>query len=360
MWPIPGALHAHDAFLETLAETGAIGGLAFIWLVGTYFWTAGWAVARARDPFWKNLVIGLGAGALAYLIQNVFAVTFFILGCQMFFWVALGLTVAAGRHTDRPPAVRTVSLRLKGGSRWAASAGVAVIVLVLWVEPWGAVRAEHLYWRGESLAEGGHTERAVEDLKQAVAINPYCQRGWYQLGAYLGKQGEWREALDALNRSAAFSPDYMRTQYNLGISYRRLAEYAESERAFRRALKAERSAINYVALVETYVRWGKMDKAARQMEQALEELPYDLVTQLAAASFYLERRDLERAELHVMHAAELEPTDPRVEWLRAQVHLAAGRGSLAREALERVVQLAPGSDLAGRAQALLARLGGVE
>jgi len=237
---------------------------------------------------------------------------------------------------------------------------VAVIVLVLWVEPWGAVRAEHLYWRGESLAEGGHTERAVEDLKQAVAINPYCQRGWYQLGAYLGKQGEWREALDALNRSAALSPDYMRTQYNLGISYRRLAEYAESERAFRRALKAERSALNYVALVETYVRWGKMDKAARQMEQALEELPYDLVTQLAAANFYLERRDLERAELHVMHAAELEPTDPRVEWLRAQVHLAAGRQSLAREALERVVQLAPGSDLAGRAQALLARLGGVE
>jgi O-antigen ligase len=78
--------NAHNTPLDIAAETGLIGGFAFLVFLGQLLWRALHAIA-SRDPLIGPLALGLGAALLAFLLQgltqsqlrvNVVAGTFFV------------------------------------------------------------------------------------------------------------------------------------------------------------------------------------------------------------------------------------------------------------------------------------------
>jgi O-antigen ligase len=86
----------HNLYLEILAETGAAGFIAFLWLSASVLLQLHRSLKRA-DPGglsgkdWRELILGLEFALLGYLAAGVFASAAY----SKYFWALLGLVVAA-------------------------------------------------------------------------------------------------------------------------------------------------------------------------------------------------------------------------------------------------------------------------
>jgi putative inorganic carbon (hco3(-)) transporter len=88
--------YPHNSFLQMAAETGLIGVVAFIALVAGVF-QIGLQAFRARKD---QLLLGLVAGGLGFLVQSFFDTNLFSLQLVVLFWFMLGLTVAVARLNE--------------------------------------------------------------------------------------------------------------------------------------------------------------------------------------------------------------------------------------------------------------------
>jgi len=319
-----GAVHSHNAMLEALAETGVVGGAALIWLIVAYFVAAVGVFKSKAEPFWKHLAAGLSAGVLAFLVQNIFAVTFFVASCQMFFWLAVGLTVCA-LSSVRRDAVRTAMLRLAWLRAGLACAYAAALVAICW---WmGRVLvADRYLGAGFLLAQQRAFADSALPLRKAVGINPYAQRAWYQLAVAEVNLRHLASGLNDLERAAALSPDYMRTQYNLGVLYQGVGQLEKAQRAFERAASYEPSVETNILLADVYLASRKPDLAIARAREAERIDPYNAWNQREIAKIMLKVGDLGAARLHVERAEELEPGNRDTAALRAAIAAASAAG----------------------------------
>jgi O-antigen ligase len=83
----------HNLYLETAAETGTVGLVAFILIIVVTFAT----VKSARDRFWRaemydyaNMVTGLGVALVGYLVAAIFIHAAF----PRFFYLLIGIGLA--------------------------------------------------------------------------------------------------------------------------------------------------------------------------------------------------------------------------------------------------------------------------
>jgi putative inorganic carbon (HCO3(-)) transporter len=84
--------YAHNCYLQVAAETGLIGLSAFLGLLGAVFWRV-LAGVREATPEQRLLLLGLGAGLLAFATQSALDTNFYSLRQAALFWVLAGLAV---------------------------------------------------------------------------------------------------------------------------------------------------------------------------------------------------------------------------------------------------------------------------
>ena len=86
--------YAHNCFLQVAAETGILGLATFLWLLGTLAWLWWRAVhALKEQPPSGEILLGLGAGLLAFLVQSAIDTNFYSLRQAALFWTLSGLTI---------------------------------------------------------------------------------------------------------------------------------------------------------------------------------------------------------------------------------------------------------------------------
>jgi putative inorganic carbon (HCO3(-)) transporter len=84
----------HDYYLKVMAETGILGLLAFLWLLGVIF-REGWRLFRtAEDGFLKSLGLGFAALMVCAIILNLFGDRWTYLQVDGVLWVLLGCVVS--------------------------------------------------------------------------------------------------------------------------------------------------------------------------------------------------------------------------------------------------------------------------
>lgn len=98
-WPIALG-HAHNTYLNTAAETGLIGLIAYLFLWGTIFWQT-WRVARRATGLLRGLSIGL-LGAWTHLSVHHFLDNLYVNNVHLHIGVLLGLLAFIIRQTDQP------------------------------------------------------------------------------------------------------------------------------------------------------------------------------------------------------------------------------------------------------------------
>ncbi len=90
-------IYPHNCYLQMAAETGIVGLTAFLWLIFRLFKTSLKNLKKLKYEFYSNILIGLLAGMLAFLVHSFFDVNFYALQLAILMWFIMGLIVAVQR-----------------------------------------------------------------------------------------------------------------------------------------------------------------------------------------------------------------------------------------------------------------------
>lgn len=99
-----GNENAHNYFAQQFAELGLVGGLLFVWLVGSLL-AHGWRRIRSSAAG-QGALLGLFAGATAYLLTSMAGHPLLVPEVALPFWAAFGAVGGASIEIEGT-AVRT-------------------------------------------------------------------------------------------------------------------------------------------------------------------------------------------------------------------------------------------------------------
>ncbi|GGB89014.1 hypothetical protein GCM10011494_04160 [Novosphingobium endophyticum] len=216
-------------------------------------------------------------------------------------------------------------------------------------------------------------ERTVEVARNALneAIGRERVRAGLCLGAALSDLGRWADARQAFvdARDAAGADDHL-TRARLGAmaGNAALAEGLAGEAllllgpAAAEAKTADNSTlIASIALdrARALVAVNRLDEAAAALAEARAAEPDNAQAWLLSATLSRRQDKLIEAQAQIEQAARLAPRDPEIGLEAGVIAALSGNDAAARRSFDSVVAMAPGSEMAGRAQGYLDQLGDV-
>jgi putative inorganic carbon (HCO3(-)) transporter len=90
--------YAHNCYLQIAAETGIVGLVSFLTLIGTFFIHTIMSLAKIKDKFHHAVLSGISAGIIVTLVHSVVDTNLYSLQLSVLFWIMLGLNVALQRN----------------------------------------------------------------------------------------------------------------------------------------------------------------------------------------------------------------------------------------------------------------------
>lgn len=109
--PPPALVKAagRNTHLSLILETGLVGWLAMLWIIGVALKTIHEGTRRATDPYHRSLLCGIFASAVGFLITMDGINVFYQVSLQVLFWGLIGLGLCIGMHvTGGRPAFVTI------------------------------------------------------------------------------------------------------------------------------------------------------------------------------------------------------------------------------------------------------------
>ena len=228
-----GTLHAHNEYLQVLAEAGMLGLMLFAILIGLV------VLGSARSlspPGGKNrmLLNAAFAAAVTMLVHASASVDVRYPTCQLMLWVLLGLAVARWKDAsadDKPvgrPAV----------SAWRAAAVLAAVgaALAIWTtQVYGPHRARVNLDRAQNHQRKGRWAESVRAASRAIELDPVSVPSHYVLANSLFYGGEYEAALAAFDKLQALSPGHADSHVRIGVLNALLGRMDAARRALRLA-----------------------------------------------------------------------------------------------------------------------------
>ncbi len=197
-------LHAHNEYLDVLAETGVAGGVAFALVIGLVLKGSLARLAR-HGASARPLLAAATAAVVTMLVHAAFNVDTRYPTCLMVWWMLMGLAV--GRWTE---AEETPSAGPWPG--WCAVAGLAAAVVAA-----GAIWSSQIqrpYAARVKLREAHNAQRrgdwdaATEHARRAVMTDPVAVPARYTLTRSAFRSGRLDLALAAVRALHRAAPDY--------------------------------------------------------------------------------------------------------------------------------------------------------
>jgi tetratricopeptide (TPR) repeat protein len=121
---------------------------------------------------------------------------------------------------------------------------------------------EKLSNAGVAYGSNGQLDRAIEDLKAAVAINPNSPDNYNNLGLYLGEYKMYDESFACFEKAIAIKPNFDKAFYNRGNIYAQQNNFKEAITNYKKALSLNPSyADAYNNLGNCYAVMGVKDSS---------------------------------------------------------------------------------------------------
>jgi Flp pilus assembly protein TadD len=131
--------------------------------------------------------------------------------------------------------------------------------------------AVEVYEKGVAFAQQGETEKAIEQLKRAVALHPNFGLALNELGVQYLKRGELDKAAEALTKVLQLSPDAPEASLNYGVVLLNQKKFPEAEAQLRNAVKRNEhsfTAHQYFGISLIYVK--NYTEAETELRRAIE------------------------------------------------------------------------------------------
>jgi tetratricopeptide (TPR) repeat protein len=158
-------------------------------------------------------------------------------------------------------------------------------------------------------------EKALEDSKWAVTINPHSHLVWRQLGHILKDIAQYREAEEALTKSIELKPTKVSYIY-LGSVLVDLGRLSEAENSFRKAIELEpefdEAHFNLGCVLRDQER---LDEAAHAFKRAVRLSPDYAEAYGALGEVCLWQGKTEESSQYLRRCLELDPDDARAKEL---------------------------------------------
>ena len=227
----PITLHAHNEYLDVLAETGVVGGVALALFIGLMV-KGSVRVLAAHGAARRPLVAAALAACAAILVHAAFNVDTRYPTCLMIWWVVMGLAVARWGGAKRP----------QPGRPWPAWLGVGALLLAVVVAGavWaGQVQRPYLArtWlrEAQNARSAGNWNLAVKHAERAVEADPISAPARHMLGESLFRAGRTFEAILAFEQLESHSPDYSDAPVYEAAAYAVVGDMKSARSALRRA-----------------------------------------------------------------------------------------------------------------------------
>jgi Flp pilus assembly protein TadD len=169
----------------------------------------------------------------------------------------------SGGGMSRPGQTYSVQIHLK--LRQRASLSPAVVSADS--PPKSAVE---LFEKALASVKEGRRERAVEELKQAIAIHPRFVAALNGLGVQYIRLGEFEKAFEALTLALKISPDNPMLHLNAGIALLRLKRFEQAEVELHKATRSnEASGPAHLYRARALIGIGRLDDAEKELNRAI-------------------------------------------------------------------------------------------
>ncbi|MGQ9729839.1 MAG: O-antigen ligase family protein [Candidatus Zipacnadales bacterium] len=260
---------AHQTYLQVAAETGMLGLLAFVSLIGTQL-ARSFHTARQLRREARTLCVAAAAGMVGFCLHNAVDYSWHVTATGMAFWTLAGLVGAAHRHgavsvpQDRRSArskERVEAKRTLG--EWAFPLIAVAVCLMAIIPAAFALCAAHFAQQG--------------DLRRAMRFDPLNETYHQQLAslahdvARRGREELYGVAFREWEEVWRLRPTFPGTPFNLAQIYIELGHTAQACAAYE---EAERLAPTWVKAIVAHAilleKIGKPDEALELYRQVDE------------------------------------------------------------------------------------------
>lgn len=216
----------------------------------------------------------------------------------------------------------TVMIHLQPKNAATAKAGVVHAALAEVPE-----KARKLFEKGLEHARAGDAAKAVDSLKEAVALYPKFPLALNELGVQYLKLGQKEKAIETLRAAVKLNPEAYGPRLNLGIALLEARQFPEAEEQLREALKHNASLpTGHMYLGFCLVRLNRYDDAEKELVLAVQgsgnQLP---MAQYYLGGIYWKRQDYPKAVEALETYLRLTPNAHDAERVRATIKDLRGR-----------------------------------
>lgn len=263
--------HAHNDFLELIAEFGLVGAVLLLGALGIALFRLLWLVRFGEADRGDFLIAGFTGACAASSIHALFDYNFRLFGnvhvLALIGGVAAGVLYQGG-HLRSP----SVLLNWRGSDRWYAGAALLPVALVPLVLKIGV--SDILVERGDKLRKRGLRGEAVEIYKKAAAVDSSNFEAHREIGFVYAGMAMWN--LDRETKAEQINEALARFDRALALNPRDLASLFGKAKVLHLAGRDEEALSLFQRLVEAapYDReyWVALGLQLRNMRRYRESL----------------------------------------------------------------------------------------
>jgi tetratricopeptide (TPR) repeat protein len=217
----------------------------------------------------------------------------------------------SGGSMSRTGEIYTVQIHLRPSSGAAVTKGV-----VSANDPPKA--ALDLYNKALESVKDGHRDKAIEQLKGAIAIYPTFVAALNGLGVQYMKLGNYQAAYEAFSNALKLTPDSFTLHLNCGMMLYSLNRYQEADAQFAAALlKNEASGPAHIYRARTLIALNRLDDAAKDLTRAVEIGGDDMqIAHRYLGGIYVEKGEPAEAVKHLELYLKANPTSKETDQIK--------------------------------------------
>ena len=307
------ANNAHNEIFELLSQAGVLGLGAFLWFLttlGVWLWRNIKTIASKESRFFA---IGLAAGTLAMLVDNLLNITLHITIPAYLFWSNVGLLIALVSAGMPVKVIQEKKRDVTRARRLALGLAVLLCVFIgyeITRRNIGQWLSEFYYFRGFSLHRGGKFDLALDRLLKSYHYFPMEVNKNYELGNVYARLGDRSKALWAYDEALRANAGYDEIFFNKAGMLLNEGRYGEAMASYRVSLAINplnRSA--YAALISILLRdtprYGEL--AITMLARGLYFFPTDLDFLNNLGSLYTAKKEYLKASEYFLKALAVNP-----------------------------------------------------
>jgi O-antigen ligase/Tfp pilus assembly protein PilF len=334
-YPHGFAAQAHNEYLQLWSELGIIGLLLFLGILFFYYRNVLYYIHLASDKQ-KILIISLAGGVTAILIDAIFGFPLQLSASLSLFWLSFGLTFAQIYILQSDKKAKEEEINSQESTARNFSPGfIAVKVILSFIIIAGMIALSlflirpfmarvHWYYGNQQIIKGDFNE-AVEIYEKGLKWYPWQGEMYYDIGNILSNKGINTPALEYYHKAEKY------------VDHHSLPHY----------------------IANLYLKRGEIGKAIPYLEKSIkykQNKKSMLPLQLQLGNIFLKAKDYKKAEQHFNDAIENNPDSAEAYYGIAGAYLKQGKKEQGIESLEKVIELAPDSKLAGYAKTTLTKI----